>query len=752
MAKLPVYQQQQITELAPAPKPVHLEAGVQTANVINKSLDQLIGYAKEGAERYATESAIEFNLDNPITIDQYKEASKTGKDPIKQFKTGGMVYNDTLKKLYASQASTAFIAESQTHYENVLQQVERGELRDPEEIKRILTDPVKGYSDVIQRMDPATASTFRSRSNYYGHTYYRRAMGELNKLNEFETQQTVDKFNQGLFKTFTEGLRTASTSADIQELKDVIIADASDTYRNTANYATNMNYLKAKLTSIENDFLAAEIAKEAHMSKSLDQLMQEMTIDNTAGALTDIYANKLPDEQADIRAKVKTEYNNIKTTVTSNKSAINKLFTRAETSLNNLQKVDLDELSRFDIDMEQAEKLDRISTKQAILDKMLSASQSQLLNYAKQFQDNIPEEPTDYDRDMNDFVQKTKDNILKKISDDPMAYIMSHPTYKGTTGNVVLQDYSMVSPNDIKNLQFELDKRRDVIQQFKGDFSLAKNIPLFSNDEVDMIKGQLDTSTPTNMLLMFATFNQAYDGDRYELYSMLDKKQPGYGIVGGLIDSYADLPPELQNKNMANVKTLINGLVRANAMSDAELKESFNLSKTDMDLAAQTIIGNYRDVDPNNPLIPYIKEAAKVIYLEQGGTTQDDYANALEIAAGKVGEHGGFAEYNNQKVLIPSYLTEKTLRAVLAAMTLEDLQKHAIDQNGQPIDIGGYDLKQFQGAGVRFRSVDVMEFFGQVGDKRFGIDGRSIGINMKALYDDLKFQDRIDTSIFNIGI
>jgi len=753
MAELPKYQRTQVlTEMAPAAEPANLTAGVKTFNVMNKALDQLSQYALEGAERYAKESAIEFNLDNPVTTEQYKEAVQTGKDPVKQFRTGGMIYNDTIRKLYASQAATGLVADTQEHYENVLRQVQRGEVRDPNEIKRLLTDPIKGYAEVIQRIDPNTAATFRSRSNYYGHTYYRRAMSELNTLNEFETQQTVDKFNNGLLKTWAEGLKTASTPDDIKELKDIILADATETYRNTGKFDTNMNSLKAKLNSIEQDSIAVEIAKEAYREKKpLDQLMQEMTLNNNAGRMTAIYADKFADEQADIRAKVKTEYNNIDTNVKVNSGSINKSLTNIDNRLKKGELVDFGEYDEkmLSADADQLAKYDILREKQKINARYKGMNFNQLEQDIIDAEQNKPIVMTEEESEIYNHKLAARDLIQKQVDEDPVAYALQHPAYQSVKSSLLYDPARADEPGYLAEFQQQFEARSALREQFALDFK-KPNVSLFSKQEVAYYKNMFEQSSATDMVNIISNLTDAYGGNDYELFQELakDSSAAGYANLGNLVSSYQLVPADVRNDE--TIRALSDGL---EISRNPEVVKTYKIDNSDMDEVEGNVLGDSYEGQQRYLVV----ESAKHIYYSLNKLRPEEWNStmwkeSLELASGKNGQYGGIVTYKGSKHPVPPNVNRDLFGDMLQDATIDDLRMVAEDGAGNPLQsLAGekgieYTLEQIQRADIDFISRDsavltgkkLASIFDKISVPFASQDNRPIAINFAGLYYILK--------------
>ena len=740
MAKLPRYEQQQITELAPAPKPVNLEAGVQTANVINRSLDQLIGYAKEGAERYAKESAIAFNIDNALTPEDYEKAKTSGEDPIKAFKTGGMVYNDTLRKLYANQASTQLLADAQDNHEDVLARVERGEITDKDEVKRLLTDPLKGYSSVIQRMDPATAATFQYRANYYGHTYFRRAVKELDNQAQFAIEQTLDKRIEDAMKFHQTQLSVYNSPQEILDGRKILEQDLADVFKQSGKPKEALNALRNGLDTIEEAVLSNNIAQEAFKQGiSVEQMTQDLSYGN-AYSNSRIFQDKLKHDQVKIIAAAKTAHNNLTLKTTTNKSAVNKLLSDGESMLSNLEFVNLNQYTPYvaSMDEEQRTRYNMLQAKQSLAKQMMSMTETELSQYSQQVLSNKPEEMTTHESDLVNFVTKTTASIKKKIKDDPVGYMQSHPKYQGGTGNLYIERYDQFSEEDIANLKHQFGQRQEAIKEFKEDYNSAGDVPMFSGAEVNYFKQQLDNADPDTMFKMMVTFSTVFEGDKYELFAQLDKKQPGYGQIGGILANYMDVPGDLRDPEYSNARTLINAIVDEREMAKIGTKKSIDMSKTDV-TQAQDDYFNGANMDSTEMAATIA--AANLIYKhlapEVSSFDSDLYTEALNMAIGKIGDHGGIVEYNNKGLYIPAYLTEDKLETIMDEITLEDIQNHAVTPDGIRADIGNYELRQFKKADLYFESRDIMVFHGTVDKKKFGIDGNEFGIDMPALINDL---------------
>ena len=195
MAKLPrLERSNRLMVDAPQLQTPQFAEQVKTASTIKNALDKLKAFADKEAEEYVVEKAIEYSVDNPITLEQLQSAKESGINPIEQALNGGMVWNDALNKLYAQQASNELTLEMYNHYDNTLDKVNKGELNDKDLIKQELETPLKAWRDVIAQIDPAEAHTFYEKGIVSGSSSYKKALGTIRT----EEQKRQDRINEGL--------------------------------------------------------------------------------------------------------------------------------------------------------------------------------------------------------------------------------------------------------------------------------------------------------------------------------------------------------------------------------------------------------------------------------------------------------------------------------------------------------------------------------------------------------------------------
>jgi len=109
MAESPRYQRANVIYAdMPNIQPTGLQEELASSRRISSALDQMIGITTDIGKRYAMEAAGKYSIENPITKEQLLEAQKTNANPIAKDLKGGTIFNDTLKKVYAQQASSEF--------------------------------------------------------------------------------------------------------------------------------------------------------------------------------------------------------------------------------------------------------------------------------------------------------------------------------------------------------------------------------------------------------------------------------------------------------------------------------------------------------------------------------------------------------------------------------------------------------------------------------------------------------------------
>ena len=85
MAKLPRYKPGSLM-IEPTPKlQFNSAAYVNQANSMNRALDKMQAVIEPAMRKGAIDKALEFNVANPITLDQLNEAKQTGVNPIEAY-------------------------------------------------------------------------------------------------------------------------------------------------------------------------------------------------------------------------------------------------------------------------------------------------------------------------------------------------------------------------------------------------------------------------------------------------------------------------------------------------------------------------------------------------------------------------------------------------------------------------------------------------------------------------------------------
>ena len=195
MAKLPKYERtNRLMVDSPQLSTPQFGEQIKTASKIKNALDKVSAFAEEEAGKYVVKKAIEYSVDNPVTLEQLQAAKESGINPIEQALNGGMVWNEAMQKLYAKQASNELLVEMYNHYDNTLDKVNKGELTDQALIKQELETPLKAWRDIISQIDLEEANAFYQKGIVSGGSVYKQS---LRKVRSIE-QDRQDKINEGV--------------------------------------------------------------------------------------------------------------------------------------------------------------------------------------------------------------------------------------------------------------------------------------------------------------------------------------------------------------------------------------------------------------------------------------------------------------------------------------------------------------------------------------------------------------------------
>jgi hypothetical protein len=163
------------------------EAFKQSQTMSNQ-LDRLSSYAFTEMGKATEAKAEKFALDNPITKEDLINAQSSGIDLIKA-SGGGQIWEDTLRKFQGEQLRAQLEVHGQAALTDILAQVERKELTDPNEIKQKLESAVIGFEKPLANISPESAVRFKQSMGATAGAFYKEATKKL--TSDFITDQQI---------------------------------------------------------------------------------------------------------------------------------------------------------------------------------------------------------------------------------------------------------------------------------------------------------------------------------------------------------------------------------------------------------------------------------------------------------------------------------------------------------------------------------------------------------------------------------
>lgn len=217
MAELPKYQQTgRIFADIPQLDFANVRESFKRSQALGGALDRLSSYAAKVGEKYVEQEAEKYAVENPITIDDIRQAQASGvsADDLIKASKGGTVWEETLRKFQGEQLRTQLEVQGNAALTNILAMVETGQLNDPNEIKQKFESAVIGFERPLAQINPDSALAFKKSMGTTAATFYKSAINKLEK-DYINDQQVTSQFNvennlklaQELFKVEVDPLK-----------------------------------------------------------------------------------------------------------------------------------------------------------------------------------------------------------------------------------------------------------------------------------------------------------------------------------------------------------------------------------------------------------------------------------------------------------------------------------------------------------------------------------------------------------------
>tara|TARA_S200002703_G_scaffold5754_3_gene6504 strand:- start:3983 stop:6058 length:2076 start_codon:yes stop_codon:yes gene_type:complete len=196
----------------------------------------------------------------------------------------------------------------------------------------------------------------------------------------------------------------------------------------------------------------------------------------------------------------------------------------------------------------------------------------------------------------------------------------------------------------------------------------------FTEDEKDQLTDFFETSrNKTELYRVLGVMNKNLGVDAGPAFREIAPKNPFFAYIGGLA-------------NQTGITG--EGFKKAIAGYDVVKNKKINPGIKKSESTYKKTVANYREAFPDSPeTYNAIIEAAEYIYAyemykkEETDITfkKDIFENAIQLAAGSVGDFGGIDQYNDTYISIPSWLEKGTFSNVVEALKEDkELLKQAL--------------------------------------------------------------------------
>jgi hypothetical protein len=338
MAELPRYQETgRIYSDLPSFDFANVRESMKFSQSISNSLDRLSNFATKVAAKDAERKAEEFAIDNPITLEQLKEAEKTGLTANDLIKAtgGGTIWQETLKKFQAAQLRTQLEVSANTAALDISNQVKMGMISDPAEITAKFEALQNGMVKPLQSLDPETAMKFQASSGALIKNLHKQSLDKI--YDNYVVDKKVETGNyvnvalesvNAIFQTEKDPkvvesrlMLTRRTLADLAKeggpefAYSTISQFDKDIENKKASYfesiALKPDYAINTVTGLPDISLAmkklsdGDLGMDSELWKSYDQDKKDKVIQSVYTRLTQNYSARVTQDKAEKDAKEK---------------------------------------------------------------------------------------------------------------------------------------------------------------------------------------------------------------------------------------------------------------------------------------------------------------------------------------------------------------------------------------------------------------------------------------------------------------
>jgi len=639
------------------------------------------------ASEYAQEAAIKDAILKPITKKQIEDARNTGGNLVEQYTTGGIDYNNAMKKTLGQQISGELDLELQQHQANVLDRVTRGELSSTEEILTELSSPIQGQVEFLLNVDPSIANSYGSQSTMSARSTLLKADAIIKQRQEDENYIKALKTIENSAVKFSDYLEQHpnATAAMREEFKRVQIQIATDNSLSMSRQQLKLvDKIEETLDDQEDTFVASRLAKK-YAGKNIKEVLTALESDESVDA--DHFRSKSAVDEAKLTSLLKGFLANENSDLTAKSLITAQSLKRAETILG-----------------KGGELSDQLKAEIESTIRPNTAQYAQYQNFLK-FEKNLKiyrtKNMTELQDDITNINNRIKDGTATNEELDTISLLENYRNglEKGLKEDQVLtvlsneKEYKRLDFSDPRQFATDFKERTYLMKKHSGKYNIG--VPNYmSKEEVAMfnqmfLKANKDERTE---LINFVAENTG--DDAYKVFNQITKENKEIGHFAQLL--IRDLSGSSRTYYEDGMEAMKQGFT-------PYTKEALNVFAKEFG----TAYDNHLDMRDN------IIAGANVIYVgllqaknetlssydKELGTNakfdKDLYEKALEISSGaRMDEdgtvYGGVIDYNGQKTALPTSIKRDEFEGKMEAATYDDFVQAMTIKVGKDIYIPAF--------------------------------------------------------------
>ncbi len=332
MADLPRYQQtgRTFSDLPEFSFANVKESFRRSQSMIN-SLDRISQFAAKFAETQVEQQAAQYAVENPITIDELRNASESGVDPNDLIKAtgGGAIWQETLRKVQGEQLRAQLEVYGQQSLSDIQTQVQLGQLTDINEIKQKFQAAISGYEKPLARINPDSAVRFQQSMASTAKAFFNEATKKLEQ-DYINDQQVLSMQNlENSMKAAKSMIGVINDPQMLDESKRLL---GYRVYEQAREGGTA--FAQKQLETFNKEFEAlklnhfTEVATKPAFATSISQAVAKINAGDF-GEASMLYQSLPKEEQAKVRKNVVAAWGDLYT-VTKNEQEMNKIAQKEE--------------------------------------------------------------------------------------------------------------------------------------------------------------------------------------------------------------------------------------------------------------------------------------------------------------------------------------------------------------------------------------------------------------------------------------